>query len=98
MIGQATGPYWSGNVILAVELGLSSGTNWGPVALWDVARWDKASSGGWSGIEPDWLPVDPCNLIDVSVTRGRDRWIERYGASTASVEVDDADGRLTWNP
>jgi hypothetical protein len=84
-------------VELTVELGVGTQTSHGTLGLWDQAAWDNSMSGTWSGIEPSWLPVDPCRLLDVSTTRGRDRWIDRFGASSASFSLQDPDGRLSWD-
>ena len=90
-------PWWADYVELTVELGIGTHTNVETVGRWDRAEWDDDASGTWSGLEPEWVPVDPCRLLDVSVTRGRDGWLERFGASTASLSVLDPDGALSWD-
>jgi hypothetical protein len=86
---------WADHVELIVEFGIASETQAGTIARWDVSVWDGTDV--WSGIEPDWWELDPCVIQDVSVTRGRDRWIDRFGASSLSISAADADGRLSWD-
>jgi hypothetical protein len=43
------------------------------------------------------VPIDWCALIDVSIDRGRERWLDRFGASSCSVTADDARGVLSWD-
>ncbi|HKE67433.1 MAG TPA: hypothetical protein VKB59_22735 [Micromonosporaceae bacterium] len=90
-------PWWFEFVELTVELGVGASGNKNPVGRWDRAHWDKPATGTWSGLEPVWVPVDPCMLLEVGVSRGRDRWIDRFGASSATLRIQDPDGRLSWD-
>lgn len=62
------------------------------VDVWDTARWD---TGVWSGSDPAWLPVSS-DVLEVNVTRGRERWADRFGIGSVSVTVDNTQGR--YNP
>ncbi|HKE67383.1 MAG TPA: hypothetical protein VKB59_22480, partial [Micromonosporaceae bacterium] len=91
-------PWWSRYIELTVELGLGTANAGGStVAQWDHARWDRPLTGVWSGLEPTWVTVDPCRLVDVSIDRGRESWLERYGASSAVFTIEDPDGWLSWS-
>lgn len=79
-----------------VQLGISSGAAGQVAGLWDRAKWDNRSSGRWSGTEPYWYDLDPCWLRSVSITRGRNNWLERFGSGACQVSVDDSEGLLTW--
>lgn len=96
-------PWWTKYVDLEVELGIGTTVNKNVVARWSAmptvnrAHWDRPLTGTWAGTEPIWVAVDPCNLLDVNVNRGRDRWIDRFGASTAAFTAQDPDGNLSWD-
>src|SRR5262245_2803714 len=85
-------PWWSQYVELTVELGIGRSNEGGAtVGSWDRSRWSHPSSapGVWSGLEPTWVQVDPCRLIDLQIERGRERWIDRYGSSSMTATIDD---------
>lgn len=90
-------PWWAEFVDLEVELGIGTTVNANVIGRWDRAHWDRPLTGTWSGLEPSWVAVDPCNLLDASVTRGRDRWLDRFGASSAAMTIQDPDGALSWD-
>lgn len=90
-------PWWTQFVQLSVELGIGATTDTGTVGRWDTAHWDDVDSGAWSGLEPVWVPLDQCDLLDVSIDRGRDRWLDRFGASSAGFTAEDRAGLLSWD-
>lgn len=92
-------PYWTRYVELILELGIGrTNTSGAAVGSWDRSHWSPspADGGVWSGLEPEWFRIDPCDILDLSITRGRERWIERFGASSATMTLLDADGSLSW--
>lgn len=90
-------PWWAQYVQLEVELGIGTTVNTNTVGVWDTSKWDDAASGTWSGLEPVWYPIDACQLRDVQISRGRDRSLDRFGASSASITADDVNGWLSWD-
>jgi hypothetical protein len=92
-------PWWSSHVDLQLELGISrSSASGSTVAAWDRSLWDSGSGAVWSGLEPEWFALSDCRILDLSIERGRERWLDRYGSSSASVTVEDPDGLLSWQP
>lgn len=81
---------------LYVELGVGSSQSPTTVGVWGSSHWGNAADARWSGLEPQWGDVSG-RVMDVAITRGRVRWTDRIGASTAQVTCDNADGWLTWN-
>jgi len=61
---------------------------------WDVARWDNvASQAFWSGWEPEWFDIT-CETISVELQTGRARTTDHFDVGSASVVLDNADGRF----
>lgn len=92
-------PWWTAHVELIVELGIGhSNASGAPVGIWDQSHWapSAANSGVWSGLEPAWEVLDNCDLLDLTITRGRERWLDRFGASSAQMTILDPDGSLSW--
>ncbi|HEY7009082.1 MAG TPA: hypothetical protein VH395_09090 [Jatrophihabitantaceae bacterium] len=91
-------PWWSRYVELTLELGIGRANSAGTVVgAWDRSHWDRANDAHWSGLEPTWIAVDPCRIVDLSIARGRERWIDRYGASSLTATLEDPDGWLSWS-
>jgi hypothetical protein len=79
-----------------VEVGMGAQGNAGPVATWDQTTWDSTLAG-WSATDPIWEALDPCRVVSVQTTRGRDRWLDKFDAGTATVTIDDRDGAYSWD-
>ena len=94
---SSAAPWWASFVDVSVELGIGAGLEPTVIGRWDSSHWDEPATGVWSGVEPVWVRVDPCRLLDVGITRGRARWIDRFGASSSTLTVDDPDGALSWD-
>ena len=73
---------WRDRVELTVELGLRGVAVGGFV--WDVSDWDEAL---WSGLEPEWVPLEGCEVARLSIRRGRNRGSGRHSTGTAEVEL-----------
>ena len=73
---------WSDQVELAVEWG-ARGQSVVDEAAWDIDIWDGAP--GWAGSEPQWEPLDQCELRALTTTRGRSFATEGFGVGTATL-------------
>jgi len=61
--------------------------------LWDVAEWDV---GEWADVAP--LDDISCHVVSVAIGLGRDQPLDRFRTGTATVELDDPDGRYSpWS-
>jgi hypothetical protein len=82
--------------VVEIGVGTTDAALDNPVGLWDDALWDSAGTGAWAGIEPDWVTVEPCSLLDIETSRGRSRWTEPFDAGSASITVDTRLSALEW--
>ena len=64
----------------------------GNVARWDLARWDTAS-GQWQGAAP--LDDVTCDVVSVALTEGRDLPLERFRPGTATLVLNDPEGKYS---
>ena len=78
-----------------VELGVGNTNTPAGQAVWDTARWDTEPHR-WAGTEPTWLDIT-CDVHDVEIDQGRDRSIVRWQVGTASITLDNRDGRYDIN-
>ena len=78
-----------------VELGVGNTNTPAGQAIWDTARWDTEPHR-WAGTEPTWLDIT-CDVHDVEIDQGRDRSIVRWQVGTASITLDNRDGRYDIN-
>jgi hypothetical protein len=76
---------------IPVHVGLGYYPEGTDIARWDTAHWD---ADNWVGDPP--VEDITCNVVKVSIARGRDLPLERFRPGTCNVEVHDPDGR--WSP
>jgi hypothetical protein len=80
---------------LAVELGIGAAGLPSNPGVWGTTVWG-ATNAWWSGQEPQWHDITD-RTIQVSIERGRARWVDRIGMSSCTVTVDNGDGWITWD-
>lgn len=79
---------WGGDVSITVEIGLSAAT--GVYGVWDSDVWD---TGTWG---PDELWTDVSAYVrSFSTDRGFSRGVQTWQAGTATVVLDNRDGRFS---
>lgn len=64
----------------------------GDVSRWDLARWDTAAAQ-WQGAAP--LDDVTCDVLSLSLREGRDLPLERFRPGTATLVLDDPEGKYS---
>jgi hypothetical protein len=90
---------WRGRIALVVEVG-QRGAAVGE-SVWDTSDWAEPSTvdpATWSGLEPVWVPLDGCNVSELTTRRGRLFGTDRFstGTATATLEWELEDGAWSF--
>lgn len=77
-----------------VRLEVATGVAGPPNAVWDRDLWDR---GQWAGTEPTW-DDRTCDVIGLTIDRGRDNVLEPFGTSSLEGQVLNDAGQWSWQP
>lgn len=86
------GAVWGDRVLLVLEVG--TGRQGPPHGAWDRDLWDQ---GQWGGTGTEWVDRT-CDLVGLTIDRGRDSVLDPFGASTLEGVVLNDGGQWSWQP
>lgn len=81
--------HFHGNAVITVEIGFAASLT-GTAAVWDTSLWN---TGTW-GLGLEWTDIS-AYVRRFSTNRGRQRSIDSFRPGTASLVLDNADGRFS---
>lgn len=74
-------------VRVEIDTGLAGST----FMLWDVGEWDVDT---WGSVDPDWADITDF-VESVEIRQGTERWGDRFETGSATMTLDNTDGRFT---